>query len=69
MNIGPLELVVLAFVGLIVIGPEKMPGLARDAAKGRTGAPHARFHAQMQGKRTISPPTGASRSPPRRGSD
>jgi sec-independent protein translocase protein TatB len=32
-NIGPLELLVLAFVGLIVLGPDKLPGLARDAAR------------------------------------
>ena len=32
-NIGPMELVVLALVGLIVIGPDKLPGLARDAAR------------------------------------
>ena len=32
-NIGPLELVVLAIVGVIVIGPDKLPNLARDAAR------------------------------------
>jgi sec-independent protein translocase protein TatB len=32
-NVGPLELVVLAIVGMIVIGPDKLPGLARDAAR------------------------------------
>lgn len=32
-NIGPLEIVVLAIVGLIVIGPDRLPGLARDAAR------------------------------------
>ena len=32
-NIGPFELVVLAIVGLIVLGPERLPGLARDAAR------------------------------------
>jgi sec-independent protein translocase protein TatB len=32
-NVGPLELLVLAIVGLIVIGPDKLPGLARDAAR------------------------------------
>ncbi|SOD73028.1 sec-independent protein translocase protein TatB [Jatrophihabitans sp. GAS493] len=32
-NIGPLELVVLGFVALIVIGPEKLPQHARDAAR------------------------------------
>jgi sec-independent protein translocase protein TatB len=32
-NIGPLELVVLAFVGLVVLGPERVPGLARDAGR------------------------------------
>jgi sec-independent protein translocase protein TatB len=31
-NVGPLELMILAFVALIVIGPEKLPGHARDAA-------------------------------------
>lgn len=31
-NLGPMELVVLAIVGIVVIGPEKLPGLARDAA-------------------------------------
>jgi len=31
-NIGPWELLVLAFVGVIVLGPERLPALARDAA-------------------------------------
>lgn len=31
-NIGPWELLVLAFVGVLVLGPERLPGLARDAA-------------------------------------
>jgi sec-independent protein translocase protein TatB len=33
MNVGPFELLVLAVVGLIVLGPEKLPGLAKDAAR------------------------------------
>ncbi|MCW2494311.1 sec-independent translocase [Jatrophihabitans sp.] len=32
-NIGPLELVVLMIVGLVVLGPDRIPGLARDAAR------------------------------------
>jgi len=32
-NIGPLELIVLAFVGLVVLGPDRVPGLARDAGR------------------------------------
>jgi sec-independent protein translocase protein TatB len=32
-NVGPMELLVLAVVGLIVLGPDKLPGLARDAAR------------------------------------
>jgi sec-independent protein translocase protein TatB len=32
-NIGPMEFLVLAAVGLIVLGPERIPGLARDAAR------------------------------------
>jgi len=32
-NIGPLEMVVIAVVGLIVLGPDKLPSLARDAAR------------------------------------
>jgi sec-independent protein translocase protein TatB len=32
-NIGPMELVVLAVVGLIVLGPDRLPNLARDAAR------------------------------------
>lgn len=32
-NIGPVELVVLAIVGLVVLGPDKLPDLARDAAR------------------------------------
>jgi sec-independent protein translocase protein TatB len=32
-NIGPLELMVLAVVGLIVLGPDRLPQLARDAAR------------------------------------
>lgn len=33
LNIGPLELLVLAVVGLLVLGPDRVPGLARDAAR------------------------------------
>lgn len=32
-NIGPMELLVLALVGMIVLGPERLPGLVRDAAR------------------------------------
>lgn len=32
-NIGPVEFLVLAIVALIVIGPDKLPNLARDAAR------------------------------------
>jgi len=32
-NIGPMEFLVLAAVGLIVLGPDRLPGLARDAAR------------------------------------
>ncbi len=32
-NVGPMELGVLILVGLIVLGPERLPGLARDAAR------------------------------------
>ncbi|MDT4937156.1 MAG: sec-independent protein translocase protein TatB [Pseudonocardiales bacterium] len=32
-NIGPMELGVLALVGLIVLGPDRLPELARDAAR------------------------------------
>ena len=32
-NVGPLELMVLAVVGLVVLGPDRLPGLARDAAR------------------------------------
>ncbi len=32
-DIGPLELMVLAIVGVLVLGPDKLPGLARDAAR------------------------------------
>ena len=32
-NIGPMEFMVLAIVAVIVLGPERLPGLARDAAR------------------------------------
>ena len=32
-NIGPLEFVVLAAVALVVFGPDKLPQLAKDAAR------------------------------------
>ncbi len=32
-NVGPLELGVLAIVGLIVLGPDRLPQLAKDAAR------------------------------------
>lgn len=31
-NIGPMELLVLAIVAIVVVGPEKLPGLAKEAA-------------------------------------
>ncbi|WP_375480298.1 sec-independent translocase [uncultured Jatrophihabitans sp.] len=32
-NVGPFELMVLAIVGIVVLGPDRLPGLARDAAR------------------------------------
>jgi sec-independent protein translocase protein TatB len=32
-NIGPMELLVLALVGIVVLGPDRLPGFARDAAR------------------------------------
>jgi sec-independent protein translocase protein TatB len=32
-DIGPMDLLVLTVVAIIVIGPEKLPQLARDAAR------------------------------------
>ncbi len=32
-NIGPFELMVLAIVGIVVVGPDRLPALARDAAR------------------------------------
>ena len=32
-NIGPLELLVIALVALLVVGPEKLPKLAKNIAK------------------------------------
>jgi len=32
-NIGPLEFIILAAVGLIVFGPDKLPQLAKDAGQ------------------------------------
>jgi len=32
-NIGPLELLVLAVVGMVVLGPERLPGIVRDATR------------------------------------
>lgn len=32
-NVGPFEIVVLAIVGLVVLGPDRLPGLAKDAAR------------------------------------
>jgi sec-independent protein translocase protein TatB len=32
-NVGPMEIFVLAIVGIIVVGPDKLPGLAKDAAR------------------------------------
>jgi sec-independent protein translocase protein TatB len=32
-NVGPMELIVLGIVAIIVIGPDKLPALARDAAR------------------------------------
>jgi sec-independent protein translocase protein TatB len=33
LDISPAHLLVLAIVGILVLGPEKLPGLARDAAR------------------------------------
>jgi sec-independent protein translocase protein TatB len=32
-NVGPMEIFVLAIVGIIVVGPDRLPGLAKDAAR------------------------------------
>ena len=32
-NVGPMELVILGIVAIIVLGPDRLPGLARDAAR------------------------------------
>jgi sec-independent protein translocase protein TatB len=32
-DISPMDLLVLAIVGVLVLGPERLPGLARDAAR------------------------------------
>ena len=32
-NLGPFEIVVLVLVGLVVFGPERLPELAKDAAR------------------------------------
>ncbi|HEY7049554.1 MAG TPA: sec-independent translocase [Jatrophihabitantaceae bacterium] len=32
-NIGPMELLVLALVGMIVLGPERLPGMVKDATR------------------------------------
>ena len=32
-NIGPMELLVLAIVGLVVLGPDRLPGFVRDSAR------------------------------------
>ncbi len=32
-NVGPLELMVLAIVGLVILGPERLPSMAKDAAR------------------------------------
>jgi len=32
-NIGPMEFVVLALVGIVVLGPERLPGVVRDATR------------------------------------
>jgi sec-independent protein translocase protein TatB len=32
-NIGPLEFVVLALIGIVVLGPDRLPQFARDAAR------------------------------------
>ena len=33
LNIGPMEFVVLALVGIVVLGPDRLPQFARDAAR------------------------------------
>jgi sec-independent protein translocase protein TatA len=33
-NVGPLEIVVIMIIALIVLGPKKLPELARSAGKG-----------------------------------
>jgi sec-independent protein translocase protein TatB len=32
-NIGPMEFLVLALVGIVILGPDRLPGFARDAAR------------------------------------
>lgn len=33
LNIGPFEFLVIALIGLVVLGPDKLPGLAKDAGR------------------------------------
>jgi sec-independent protein translocase protein TatB len=54
-NIGPLELVVLAFVGLVVLGPERLPGLARDAGRLLRGLREMATGARTQLREELGP--------------
>ncbi len=54
-NIGPLELIVLAFVGLVVLGPERLPGLARDAGRLLRGLREMATGARTQLREELGP--------------
>jgi sec-independent protein translocase protein TatA len=46
-NIGPQEMIVIFVVALVVLGPEKLPGLARSIGKGL--AEFRRASAELRG--------------------
>jgi sec-independent protein translocase protein TatB len=54
-DIGPEKLILLIVVGLIVLGPDKLPGLARDAARMLRTLRELATGAQTQLKEELGP--------------
>ncbi len=65
MSLGPAELLVILVVGLLVLGPQKLPEAARQAARGlgQLRRLQATVHDEVMGGFVNDPPT-TTHAPP-----
>ncbi len=61
LGIGPLELIVVLVIALIVVGPERLPQVARSISKALSElrAMSQDFSAELQRELTVAPPKEA----------